>query len=387
MGRAQKRIALFLTVLFSMVTITPASADMGMMTDDQIHEVWVQDTVEIIKRRTKLQDEFLDEAIRLLFERSQNKDLRSLWLLSLLDNNPRLYWNWNGFEGSLIRYELSARAGDYGVALRFDTTQDLSSNPIAYCDEDGIPPLNCQGCVGLGYLEVDDLHVTTVNEESLIIDISREENEYNSSAIVKTRMGRIEMDLLSMDTDIELGPTEDLGQQLGTLHMSRMSAAIEGGSTADIYVNDRKAVFFDLGVEMDYFNFNSLSWGDPDGLNDSRSTRGSQAGYIGLANARIDDISVDGVFFIQNLTIEEEEDENIKQWYSLLRKTGQMAGNSYCRIGLDDMNVAIERIDVDVRLGPTKSLSYDDGASTLGSLHFGGLKVTNVNGTVDLFQH
>jgi hypothetical protein len=154
------------------------------------------------------------------------------------------------------------------------------------------------------------------------------------------------------------------GQSFGSLHLDGLKVKTDKSSYVTMSITrgvSRIGVKLD-DVRIDYIKLATLSWGDADGIQDNIKDA-NNAGYVGLKDTSINDVTAYG---------------------SLSIGVAKSQGVNSVNIAIDNLNVGMASLDTTVVLGDKKDFS---GAKyVLGSLYMKDLKVTNVNGQLDIYN-
>ena len=153
---------------------------------------------------------------------------------------------------------------------------------------------------------------------------STDGNKAAGTSYVRIGLGSLEIAASSIDFTVALGhsagtaaPTAaNLSQELGSVHLGGLQMEMNGASTVDIYSTNPSAaagkgsgVVFDLAVTIDSLKAASLSWGNTAGSFNGPSTSAmsapaaTSAGYVGLANLNIANMTITGPVSIQVGTV------------------------------------------------------------------------------------
>ena len=230
--------------------------------------------------------------------------------------------------------ELSAVTGQAGVSINIDMTATIALGDIAWGDSDGIAgtPYNTQGFVGMQgmsltitvagrldgpFANTSATDVGYLRNKPLTIDVGA--TSVGGAALVKIGIPTLHITVSTLDTNIFVsggvhatGPASTVAQQLGEVYMSGVD--IKLGQTASTSVDKNVlAASYDAGyvtigaagagntgvnigfsVKIDSVNIGVLSYGNTTSILAANFGAAATAGYVGIKNLMIDDITING---------------------------------------------------------------------------------------------
>lgn len=205
------------------------------------------------------------------------------------------------------------------------------------------------------------------NNQFITIDVATSDGTYGDSrydagtTFVRIGLGTWDVTMDSLTAAVELGQDKTLAADeiLGDISMQGMQLLLAADSFVEIYADSGvQGVNIFMDVEVDALTFDTMAWGDRDGLG-----AGTTAGWVGLADLAITDMTMDGTIGIDVAT-------------------NDATGLTYVAIGFDGMAVGMGSMSADVSLGATDSL---DANQVLGSFYNGNMAVTIGSGAVNIY--
>jgi hypothetical protein len=217
---------------------------------------------------------------------------------------------------------LSDVTGQAGVNINADLTMNISIGTMAWGDADGIGGFNsgtdtspwatvgAGGYVGVSGVNITGLRIkaretdsyngyfTSTKLKPITIDVATgTKNGVANTTFVRFGLGSLYIGMNAMSLSVQMGPTHNLGQVLGTANLGPMDIYINPSSYIDIYAHSGCGVNFDLNIVIDQFTMTYMSWGDTDGLPGGNPGNAggvgnwiapsTSAGYIGLSNLSV----------------------------------------------------------------------------------------------------
>jgi hypothetical protein len=175
-----------------------------------------------------------------------------------------------------------------------------------------------------------------------------------------------------MDINVTLGSkaASSTGQDqiLGTIHLDGLYVKTNGSSYVTMYKTDGElGIGTDVDVKIDSIRLATLSWGDADGCHNGDAGNTCNAGYLGLKDTIITNVTAAGSVTISVGRV----DADLK---SVHIKIGD---------GIKNMDVGISSLDTTVVLGDKKDFSGTK--YVLGTLYMNDLNM-NVGGYLDIYN-
>jgi hypothetical protein len=229
-----------------------------------------------------------------------------------------------------------------------------------------------------------------------------------TTTYVRLGLGSQRITMTSMTADVELGSTNALGSELGDFALLGMIMDIDGSSTVDIYAHDGAGITIDLDVKIDQIHFNSMAWGDSDGLgtNNIHYNAASAAaaaagdgllsmgattsrGYVGIRAFQINNMTITGQIKIDVATINAGLTPAANGLLGVYREMLDLhaydGGTTGVLIRMDNLNIRIQNMNGFVTLSNDTALSPANSRD-LGEFYMDNVNVT-VNGWVGIFAH
>jgi hypothetical protein len=175
-----------------------------------------------------------------------------------------------------------------------------------------------------------------------------------------------------MDINVTLGSkaASSAGQDqvLGTIHLDGLVVRTNGSSYVTMYkTNGELGIGTDVDVKIDRISLATLSWGDADGCEHEDASNTGKAGYVGLKNTTITNVTASGSVSISVGRVEDD-----------LKSVHMKIGD-----GIKNMDVGISSLDTTVVLGDKKDFSGT--MYVLGSLYMNNLEM-NAGGYLDIYN-
>jgi hypothetical protein len=307
--------------------------------------------------------------------------------------------------------------GQAGVSIAADVMMNITMDTLAWGDSDGIDNStsgqNVEGWVGLKNLNITDLRIrlntalvpTPGAIRLFTIDVATDPTVGGKGTYVHMLLGSQHITMASMTANVQLGATHDLGSELGSIAMYGFDMVLNGDSYVDISAHGTAGVTLDFDVTVESITIVSCAWGDNDGLgvdpilgpDPANPTDGllqgadtTVAGYIGLSNVAITNMTVVGRVMIDVATLDMGKISGagaaagLIGVYASMLAAGYDGGTTGVLIRLDNIAFGMETFEADVVLAANGELTAN--ASTLGSIWMDNLDVT-VNGWVGIFAH
>jgi hypothetical protein len=306
---------------------------------------------------------------------------------------------------------LESVTGQAGVSINLDVHVDATIGTAAWGDADGLDGTN-GGYVGMLGMTIEDLRVRAREDwaltgnaaligqlEFLTIDVASDAT-YGGNTYVRINPGTFDITMASFDAEVALGDDTTLDERLGLVFMTNMLVRLDAGNYVDIYTNGGSGVGITMSVNIDTVSFATLGWGDTDGLVDTVAYgvpgallpnyvdgAYTAAGYVGLANFDMTELTVAGTVTIDVVTLDVADPVAAGTWVPGLYATWLImnpggVSESYVHLAFSGMSIAIESMSGEVQVGSTAALAE----GTLGNFYIGDVAAT-VNGWVDIFAH
>jgi len=152
-------------------------------------------------------------------------------------------------------------------------------------------------------------------------------------------------------------------QVLGAFYLGRLNVKTNGKSSVTLHKDDgQMGLDIDVDAGIDRIGLASLSWGDADGFPPSPAGNTNKAGYVGLKDTAITDVTVSGP-----LTITVPTDANNK-----------LSATKTAQIGFDKLDVDLKSLDSTVVTGDKKDFSGSQ--YVLGTLYMNDLSMKKMSG-------
>lgn len=309
--------------------------------------------------------------------------------------------------------------GQAGVSIAADITVNLTMDTMAWGDSDGIDAdtSDSAGWIGLKNFNMSNLRirldsslaaqgVTGIAQIKLFtIDVATgTKNGVANTTFVRLGLGSQHITMDSMTAAVQLGGAHGLGQEMGDFAIIGFDMILDGNSTVDIYAHGGAGVTMDLNVMMKTINIAAMSWGDKDGLGTDTiinplaadgplqvSGDNTNAGYVGLANLAIVNMSIKGQVMIDVASLDRPAigtngaaQAGLLYVYNAMLATGYDGGTTGVLIRLNNLAIHMDSFAADVVLAGNSALTT--GASTLGNIWMDNMNMT-VNGWVGIFAH
>jgi hypothetical protein len=229
--------------------------------------------------------------------------------------------------------ELSSVTGQAGVSINVDMTATISVGTLAWGDSNGFTNYASMGFVGLqgmtltitaaGRLDgpfANDFATTSMGylrNKPITIDVG---TNGSGSTLVKIGIPTLHITVSTLDTNIFVsggslttGPASTTAQQLGEIYMSGVDVKLGQGTLVDPDPNVNAATFdagyvtigaasagntgvnIGFNVKIDSVDLGTVSYGNTNSiLSSSFGTNAATAGFIGVKNLAIDDITIAG---------------------------------------------------------------------------------------------
>jgi len=219
------------------------------------------------------------------------------------------------------------------------------------------------------------LTTTLTGIKPLTIDVATGTKESVSNVTyVHIGTGSLEIGMTSLVANVGLGNyvtgnAPNLTQTLGSIYLGGLLANVNGSSYIDIYKDPTASstgagVAIGLNLTVDNITMAALSWGDADGApyisTDYQGSVSTTAGYVGLKNVDIENLTVAGAVHINVAT----------------------TTHTFVRISFANLGIGMTSMDADVVTAANAALTTNPG--TLGSLYLSNLSLTLTNGQVDI---
>ena len=196
-----------------------------------------------------------------------------------------------------------------------------------------------------------------------------------NSVYARVGLGSQEVDLDSKDITVTLGSKAasiagGQDQILGTLYLQGLKVKTNGSSYATLcMVEGKTAIYTQVDVTIDRIDLATISWGDKDGCAEEHddASNPSKAGYVGLKDTSITDVTASGSVSIDVANIDDHGLSIAKAVH----------------IGIGNLNVGVASLDTTVVLGDKKDFSGNK--YVLGTLYMKDLRM-NVGGYLDIYN-
>ena len=193
------------------------------------------------------------------------------------------------------------------------------------------------------------------------------------SEYVRIGLGSQEIEVDSKDYNMTLGSKAAAiagpDQILGTIYLAGLTVKTNGNSYVDLcIINGKPVIYSQVNVTIDRIDLATLSWGDDNGCQHDGAGNTDKAGYVGLKNTRINDVTASGKVAIEVGEIIDDQDNSITK---------------SVHIGIGKMDVGIASLDTTVVLGDKKDFS--GYKYTLGTLYMNNLKMRAI-GSLDIYN-
>ncbi len=317
--------------------------------------------------------------------------------------------------------DITAQAG---VSIAADVFLDLHVDTVAWGDSDGIS--GTEGWVGVSDMNADlwfgmRKDVTALGGsfdpadlQVLTIDVAQDAALYNGASYVRIGLGTFQLEG-NMDMDFELGASQLLGEELGTLDITGMVVLGAADNYVDITTDGRNSgVTLNLNVLLDLIHMDALAWGDSDGV-DIYNPAYTDAGFVGVTDMNITALDIEGLVAIdvatmgasfyniltENstpadvLTLAATDYQSLVMWklaYLKFNAPTQISdtaviltlgnGDGVADGALGDLNVGLGTMSATVGLGSTSAVSD----AVMGQIFISGANVT-VDGMVAIGAH
>jgi hypothetical protein len=227
--------------------------------------------------------------------------------------------------------ELSAVTGQAGVSINVDLTANITVGTLAWGDSDGFTGYTNMGFVGLQGMSLKitmagrldgPFAVTAGNDvgylrnKPITIDVGTSDA---GATLVKIGIPTLHITVSTLDTNIFVsggslaaGPASTTAQQLGEIYMSGVDVKLGQSSSTDADVNV-KAASYDAGyvtigaagagntgvnigfnVKIDSVNLGTVSYGNTTSILAGNFGAAATAGFIGVKNLNIGNITLAG---------------------------------------------------------------------------------------------
>ncbi len=235
---------------------------------------------------------------------------------------------------SITDNELSAVTGQAGVSINVDVTANLQIGTVAWGDSDGFTDYTNAGFVGIEGLNLT-VHMSGRHDGAfaglgyLMNDPIKIDVGTNDAGVSLVRIGlpTFHVSVSTLQTDIFVtgvtagAPTDTAAQQLGSLYMSGVEVTLgTGGTTSnplaydagyvtigavaagpniggtDAYTTGNAGVEIGMNVKIDSIAIGTISYGNTAHILQGGAvpTAGLSAGYIGVTNFNLDDVTING---------------------------------------------------------------------------------------------
>ena len=280
--------------------------------------------------------------------------------------------------------------------LTNNTKVDADGNPIAGNLATG-SATTTQGWVGLRNLAINNLAIAgRLTVEAMCVQAGNTGIYPLPVGIALVRMGFSNLDIRmdSLNTDVALGNRKDnLNQVLGSIYLGGFHMAINGNVDIHTLSPSSQGIVLDLNVNFSTFAWQSLSWGDADGVSGDKAT----AGFRGWRNFSINGLNLAGRVSLDVATV----DSTViplsadAQMYSVYGTKNMSPTFVHFGIGTGNANdtltdtrtlsVGIGSLTADVVLDSSRSLNSPH-AGVLRTLYIGGM-TAKINGWIDIGAH
>jgi hypothetical protein len=340
--------------------------------------------------------------------------------------------------------------GQAGVSIATDINISATIDTLAWGDSDGIDSntADSQGWIGLTQFKMDNLRVrldtAMLSNPSQIrlftIDVATGTHGPAAAPVTGTYVhigiGSQYITMDNMSANVRLGgdkttlSTAGAGKTLGDFTITNLAMRFDGmQSYVDIYAHEGAGVTMDLNIVITSLTIAGLAWGDNDGLGtlEIYNTKApgpegnhfalqhggdfTNAGYVGLKNMAITNLTVKGQVMIDVASIDSAAIGitgadaaaiaasyaartpvvGLLAVYQMMLMTGYDGGTTGVIIRLNDMKIGMSTFDADVVLANNAQLTLSNGLngqqnSTLGSIYMKDVNVT-IDGWVGIFAH
>jgi len=198
-----------------------------------------------------------------------------------------------------------------------------------------------------------------------------EAGRYGDTTYVTIGLGSQEVELNSWDKNVTLGSSEAPSTSttccmncLCSIHLDGLEVKTNGSSYVTMYKHDGQiGVNVNVDATIDRISLATLSLGDCDG-DQTGKTAYNQAGYVGLKDTGISDVTVLG---------------------SLSIGVGTVGGNlKSVHMGFNKLNVGMSSLHTTVVLGKNKYFSGTE--QVLGTIYMSGLNIVDMSGYLDIYN-
>jgi hypothetical protein len=214
-------------------------------------------------------------------------------------------------------------------------------------------------------------------EASLLSDLLTVEKGRNGdTTYVTIGLGSQEVGLDSWDTNVTIGPKTSYYSTgccmncLCSIHLDGLYVKINGSSYVTLYKSDNQtSIGTNVDATIDRISLATLSLGDCDGYTTVQNPNSvyTNAGYVGLKDTNITDLTVSGSVAI-----------SVGSFDGIAQSVHMALGN-----GTNNLYVSMATLDTTVVLGNNKYFS--DTKGVLGTLYMNTLKM-NVGGFLDIYN-
>jgi hypothetical protein len=260
--------------------------------------------------------------------------------------------------------------GQLGISTDVDVTIDrIRLATLSFGDCDGFTKAGSLGndFTNAGYVGLKDTNIIGVTASgSLAISVAKVDGYVKA---VHMGIDNMYVGMSSLDTTVELGDKKDFSGTvgvLGTIYMKGLQMQVSG--YLDIYnpAANSEATTLGFGLKVPLLTLKTLSWGDSDGFAGAR-----QAGYIGLSDLTIKNLSIVGQSTFYEKTVQAGD-----------TGTKLPIGTTFVYMGLSDVNVSMAYMTTDMALGNRK----DNLNQVLCSVSWSNVNI-DVNGSIQISAH
>lgn len=320
--------------------------------------------------------------------------------------------------------------GQAGVSINLDVHVDATIDTAAWGDADGVAGTTANGAyIGMQSMNIDNLRVRARDDWALglgaptfatgrltpragdlsdlrllTIDVAQDDTMYGGASFVRIGTGTLQISMTEFSATVGLadGATiTDIDEVLGTVFVGDMNVFLND-SRIDIYAHGESGVTMDFDISVDLIAIETISWGDTDGLQTpaygvpgavlpaySADAADTAAGYVGIKNLVMDNLTITGAVSIDVLTVVGNAGAGgqtpVGLYFAYINGPASNPGNisnTYVHLAFNNIVIGLDEMSGIVALGADQNLDTANGQ--LGNFYIDNVSAT-VNGWVDVF--